>query len=415
MATRKRPKGTGGLEHLGGDRWRIRVTHKGHRRSRVFRARNLTEANRASDDARKALLKEIKDYIESGVEAGNAEEAERDQRQRWTVEQYVDYYFRKWAPHHLANTTRQRYRSIADKQIIPHLGKRRMSEITPTDLKGFYAKLKEPGSRSRGKGGLSGPTIWTVHSVVSAIFTFAVEDQKDFPENPARDKNAEPDADREPREAKPLSIAEVEEFVDCIRKEAPEYAVAVMLAARLGVRRGEALALRWCDVDFQDGTVTVRRAVTQTKAEGITIKPTKTRKVRRIPIDSDTVTVLKAIQREQKERRVRLGRGWQGAKSPDGDYISTTATGAVVPPVDFSNAFRTIARRNHLGHVSPHILRHSWVSQMIRLGFDAVTIASMTGHSSDVLYKTYAHAFDTRKREAIDALGKARSEARAAK
>jgi hypothetical protein len=52
---------------------------------------------------------------------------------------------------------------------------------------------------------------------------------------------------------------------------------------------------------------------------------------------------------------------------------------------------------------------------MIDLGFDAVTIAAMSRHSPDVLPTTYAHAFDTRKREAMDALGKARNEARAAK
>ncbi len=51
---------------------------------------------------------------------------------------------------------------------------------------------------------------------------------------------------------------------------------------------------------------------------------------------------------------------------------------------------------------------------MIALGFDAVTIAAMSGHSPDVLLKTYAHAFDGRKREAMEALGAARLAARAA-
>jgi hypothetical protein len=52
---------------------------------------------------------------------------------------------------------------------------------------------------------------------------------------------------------------------------------------------------------------------------------------------------------------------------------------------------------------------------MIALGFDAVTIASMSGHSPDVLLTTYAHAFDARKREAMDALAEARKQARAAR
>ncbi len=59
-----------------------------------------------------------------------------------------------------------------------------------------------------------------------------------------------------------------------------------------------------------------------------------------------------------------------------------------------------------------HGLRHAWCSQMIALGFDAVTIATMTGHSPDVLMRAYAHAFDKRKREAVDAMGEARKAAR---
>jgi len=75
-------------------------------------------------------------------------------------------------------------------------------------------------------------------------------------------------------------------------------------------------------------------------------------------------------------------------------------------------------RRNAHAHgfekVTPQVLRHTFVSQLISLGFDTVTIASMSGHSADVLLKVYAHAFDKRKREAMDALGEARTAAKKA-
>lgn len=168
-------------------------------------------------------------------------------------------------------------------------------------------------------------------------------------------------------------------------------------------------------MDLKRGTVTVQRSVSQTKDEGVTVKSTKTGKARAIPLDAHTVKELRAIQREQRERRLAYGSGWQGGKTPDEDYISTTPAGGVIAPETFGQSVRTVAERNKLEHITPHILRHSWVSQMIALGFDAVTISAMSGHSPDVLLTTYAHAFDTRKREAVDALGKAREEARAAK
>jgi len=135
---------------------------------------------------------------------------------------------------------------------------------------------------------------------------------------------------------------------------------------------------------------------------------------RSIPLAADTLTELRAIQREQRERRVGLGEGWQGAKSPATTTLRD-AHGAMLEPNTFAYRFRTLAEQNKMTHVTPHILRHALVSQMIALGYDAVTISSMTGHSPDVLLRTYAHAFDKGRTEAVDALGEARRVALAAK
>lgn len=402
----RRPKGTGTLRHLGGERWQVTVKQNGKRVSRVFRARNATEANRAAD----AVRVELQTACQA---ATSTADAERRQRQRWTVEQYAAYYLSAWGQHHLASTTRQRYAQIVKNQVVPHIGRRRMAEVTVTDLTKMYDALGRNGSRRYG-GNLSGQTILTVHMVVRAIFSFACDVQKDFSYNPAREKAAKPKVDTSVHK-RGLDIGEVEGFVAFARENAPkEIGVAVLLSAYLGTRRGETLALRWSDVDFRASEVTVRRAITETKQEGLEMKTTKTGKQRVIPLDSYTIAELKAIQREQRQQRMALGQGWQGAESPADDYVTSTPSGAVLSPTAFENAFRGLAKRSGVSGITPHILRHAWVSQMIALGFDAVTIATMTGHSPDVLLRTYAHAFDKRKREAVDALGEARRTARAA-
>lgn len=106
----------------------------------------------------------------------------------------------------------------------------------------------------------------------------------------------------------------MERFVTLAREQAPNIAVSVMLAAYLGTRRGETLALRWCDLDADAGEITVRQAVTQTPTYGVAVKTTKTRKQRVIPLDADTLATLKTVQREQREQRMALGKAWQGAK-----------------------------------------------------------------------------------------------------
>jgi integrase len=188
-----------------------------------------------------------------------------------------------------------------------------------------------------------------------------------------------------------------------------------MLSAYLGTRRGETVALQWEDVDFSARTIRVRRSVTWTAADGLRVKSTKTGKERTIPLDAHTLSELKRIQQEQRKERLRFGAGWRGAKTPDCDHICSEADGAVMNPAVLGVLFQRLWKSDKAKDATTatlHQLRHSWVSQQIALGYDAVTIAAMSGHSPDVLLRVYAHAFDARKREAMDAMAEARKAAR---
>jgi len=412
----RRPKGTGSLRHLDGDRWQVTVYVRGKRLTRVFAARNATEANRAADAVRVALL-------EDRARAANEGDAERAVRQKWTVERYAAYYMSEWAPRKLAATTRERYRQAIEKQITPHLGKARMAEVTVMDVVRMQTALAADGQRSYG-GKLSGATITKVHNVLGAIFSFAVDVQKDFPANPVHDVNAKPNASGgdeggEGGKSRALDVAEVSRFVELARaEESLEVFMAILLSARLGLRRGEALALQWRDVDFETRRATIRRAVSQAPAgerlpgskreTTVAAKSTKTNKARYIPIGDHLIAELRAAQKRQTALRLaadhdpKSPRRWQGGKTPAEDYITAAPNGAVLEPERYTSRFRALAKRHSIA-VMPHVLRHSWCSQMIALGYDAVNIASMSGHSPDVLLKIYGHAFDARKREAIDA------------
>lgn len=168
-------------------------------------------------------------------------------------------------------------------------------------------------------------------------------------------------------------------------------------------------------MDFDAARITVRRAVSHTPEHGLRVKDTKTGKQRTIPLDSDTLEELRGIQAAQRKEQLRMGAGWRGAKSPAKESIAAEPDGSVMPPDVFGASFRTFCEQEKVTTITPHLLRHEWASQMIALGFDAVTIAAMSGHSPEVLLTVYAHAFDTRKRQAMDALREARKAARAAK
>ena len=417
----RRPKGTGSVRHKGGDRWQVTVKLDGTCLTRVFRAPNQTAANRAADGVRMELMAEHKRHA---LSSGTV----REQRRRWTVERYANYYLDEWAPKNLAATTLARYREVVKAQIVPHLGKKRMAEVTVADVVKMQAALATDGHRFG--GGLSKGTITKVHNVLGAIFTYAVDIEKDFPTNPVHDKAAKPhvqaaEGAREGAgERRALSLAEVGRFVELARsEEPPEVFAAILLSARLGLRRGEALGVQWQDVDFDAKRVTICRAVAQATqkrvAEGdkrttkTVTKTTKTTLVRHIPIGDDLCAELRAIQVRQAALRLAADpqapegapeapHRWQGGKTPAQDHVAARPNGALLEPEAYTSRFRALCKRHKIV-LSPHGLRHSWCSNMIALGYDAVNIASMSGHSPDVLLKVYAHAFDCRKREAIDA------------
>ena len=403
--TARRTKGSGSLRHLDGTRWQITVKAGGKRHSRTFEARNATEAERLAAAVRVALVDDVQ-------RVHTSEDASREERQGWTVKKYIAHYFAKWAPYNLAATTRERYRQLADNQVVPSLGKKKMAEVTPSDLARLYAKLAEPGANQRNGKALSGLTIWHVHSFIEAVFPFAVEVEGDFESNPAR--KTKPNISRESRKPPAVDVATVERFLAVAKKKADPVLPGLTVPAHLGTRREETLALRWSDFDCERKSVTIRRSVVHTKEDGTVIKSTKTGKVRTIPLDADMLDEFKALMKAQRERRIAYGRGWRGAPSANDDYVCAAHDGALMTPDTYSYAVRCFANNNGFTDISPGVLRHAWISQMIALGFDAVTIASMSGHSAEVLLTTYAHAFDARKREAIDALAEARRQAQTA-
>ncbi|HEY5541490.1 MAG TPA: site-specific integrase [Coriobacteriia bacterium] len=406
-------RGAGSLIDLGGGRYRVAFYVDGCKVTRVFHAANGTEARETAPSIR---LDALDAYREKHA-AIPAEDAARADRQGWTVERYAAYYMSEWASRKLAATTQDRYRQVIRKQITPRLGKKLMCEVTVMDIVKMQADLAADGVRCYG-GRLSAATITKVHNVLGAIFSFAVDVQEDFPTNPVHSAKARVNDSgggewrEDVQKAAALDVAGVSRFVELARAEEPaEVFAAILLSARLGLRRGEALALQWRDIDVTARRATIRRAVSQAtvgeRVEGqkrettVSAKPTKTNKVRHIPIGDELIAELGRIQKRQAALRLASSQ-WQGGKTAVQDYITATPTGAVLEPEAYTSRFRALAKRHEID-VTPHVLRHSWCSQMIALGYDAVTIASMSGHSPDVLLRIYGHAFDARKREAVDA------------
>jgi integrase len=175
------------------------------------------------------------------------------------------------------------------------------------------------------------------------------------------------------------------------------------------MRRGEALALRWRDIDLDGSTISVRRSVgiVRVKGEGATVLegPTKTGKPRVVDIGPNTVALLRAYRRE------RAGLALQLAAADA--LVFGDIEGRHLHPERFSRTFtEALARcRRELaeaGQEPPpvirlHDLRHTHATLLLSAGEPLKVVSERLGHSSAVVTMTvYAHVLPGGQRKAAD-------------
>jgi integrase len=169
------------------------------------------------------------------------------------------------------------------------------------------------------------------------------------------------------------------------------FAISALALAR-GMRRGELLAIRLCDVDFDAGSLRVERSLEET-ATGLRFKPPKSKHGRRtISLPASAVTVPRAHWRQQLEFRLALGIG-----KPELDtLIFSNPHGTPLSPDNLSRDWRRKCRSLGLPPVMFHALRHTHASALIAKGLDVVQISRRLGHGSPVVtLRTYGHLFGT--------------------
>jgi integrase len=157
--------------------------------------------------------------------------------------------------------------------------------------------------------------------------------------------------------------------------------IAMLLSVATGARRSEVLGLSWEDVDFNAGTVFIRRGVQRIRRSentiGAAFTPLKTRRARRtVALPSFTVERLRQHRRDQLERRSTLGPAWRDPIDDDGQRIALVCErgdGLFLHPDAFTHAFKRFVRVAGL-HPSTrlHDVRHAIATELGRRGVHSV-------------------------------------------
>lgn len=287
-------------------------------------------------------------------------------------------------------STKALYRYLCEKHIEPApFGDLTLDRLRPSDVESFILTL-------RGRG-LSESTTRTAYTVLRAVLDAAVRDGL-LARNPAA---AIPRPAVARKEARYLSGAQVATLLEAARES--RFHSAFVLIAATGLRRGEALALRWSDVDLESGVLRVRGTLARTGGVLVVTEPKTANSRRVLRLSPGVVALLRADRKVQAAERLKAANVWH-----ESGYVFTTENGQPVDPRNFLRALTSAATRAGLSGVGVHTLRHSAASALLEAGIGLKTVSEMLGHSSVAITgDIYQHVSDGAAQAAADALSDA--------
>jgi integrase len=288
-------------------------------------------------------------------------------------------------------TTMRKYRQIVEAVVRPELGRLRLTKLTAADLDRLYAKLTAKGNKAT--------TVRRVHALIGAALHQA--ERWSLVEHNVALRATPPPV--HPAQVRAPTPHQVQAIVRKAEEVEPALAALILLAAATGARRGELCALRWSDVDWQDGTLTIARSVYETQGGGWAEKATKTHQERRIGLDDFALTLLDRHRAAVDALATHLGlvvrpHGYVFSRSPVGaePYLPSLVTKFT------TRMARAVGIDTHL-----HAMRHFSATEAIGDGADVVTVAHRLGHrDATTTLRIYAGALDRRDREVAASLGR---------
>jgi integrase len=249
----------------------------------------------------------------------------------------------------LSPSTTIRYQSMWRKHIEPTIGRRKVTSLGPYDVEVYLRQMKERG--------LSEATVRQIRAVLHRACRLARKWSGNVLPNPVSGTEMpEWHLDEQTAAVRSPTVDEVRALLAAARKGEPQLLAFVSVIAASGIRRGEACALRWRDIDFEAGSILVDESIVAA-AGGAVVKAPKTRaSVRRLALDKVTMATLGSLA----ERSASLAGSIGFEVSPDHFVFARELPGVQPPhPDTMSKTFAQLRERAGVDNVLHlHSLRH---------------------------------------------------------
>jgi len=298
----------------------------------------------------------------------------------------------------LSPKTARHYESIWKVHIEPSIGRRKIATLGPYDVERYYRSLKNSGC--------SQPLVRQVKAVLHRACRLAQKWSGGALRNPAA--NAElpvwrPD-ERRP-EVRASQVEEIRRLLAAAQDQDMRIAVFLRLLAATGLRRGEACALRWSDIDFGHGILTVDESIVAARGGAAVKSPKTSASIRKLALDKASAAALAQLQSEQRNLATASGLAL-GAEA----FVFSFEPGGEVPPYpdSFSHALSRLRAKTGLpADLHLHSLRHFHATALDPVISEAQKQARL-GWSTVQMARHYTDGVPEEDRRAADYVGELR-------
>ena len=246
---------------------------------------------------------------------------------------------------------------------------------------------------------LSVSSIHTIHRIISAVLSRAVK-WGYIMYNPAINTER---PKMETKKAAYLDIEDARLLLSLLHDEPIKYRAMISLDLLTGLRRGEFLGLRWCDIDFDNEVITVAQTSNYVKARGVYVDTPKSEKsIRQLKVARSAFILLREYKAWQDDQREKCGDYW---KQTD-NRIFTGDDGSVIHPDTPTKWFKSFIRRHGFpDDVHVHSLRHTYASITVADGTPLAVVSNNLGHAQESTTRNiYSHVIKSSAAKAAESV-----------
>lgn len=345
----------GTLRKRGKNSYLLEYMRDGERYHQTVRANSLAEANRKLA----LFVAEVEkgSYISSNL----------------SFTELAQMFLDKYAKNNLSDTTVINYKYQLNKHILPAIGHYKINTLKKLHIQDLANMECEEYN-------LASKTIKNDIKLISAILEKGIE--WELLQSNVAHKVAIPINKNKPKKEQEIyNNEEIKLLFDALDKTEDPFKTMVYISFYTGARRGEVLALRWKDIDFNNNIIYIQQNKVRT-VNGTTLKETKNKRSRKFVAPEALMKKIKEFYNNQDKEDLLFN----------------------IHPATYSRQWSNFVEKSNLKHITLHDLRHTNGSLLASKGVDIVTIANRLGHLPATASAYYLHAVSEEDKKASQKL-----------